>query len=335
MSVFLYIIRRVASALAVIAVIAMAMFLIFFMTPTNPAQLMCGKPCTPERLAQVSAFMGTDLPWYSQLFNYLQGIFVGRTFGDSASASAIVCAAPCLGWSFALNEPVTGLIFSRFPVTASIAIGAAVLWMLIGVFAGVLQAVKRDSWIDRLIVALSSIGISSPTYLIGLLAIIAFAVYIPVFPTGGYVSFFADPFDWAWHLLLAWIVLALINGAFYARITRSTMLREFGKDYVRTARAKGMPDSHVVVNHALRNAILPIFTMFGLDLGGLLGGAVITERVFSMHGLGSLLLDAVKTFDLQVLVGVTLFSAALVIIANLIVDVCYCLLDPRAAKVAL
>lgn len=333
-----FLIKRSASAVLVLTLIAVVLFLIFFMLPANPAQLACGKPCTPERLARVSAFMGTDAPWYEQLGNYIRGIFFGREFGTnsassgiSAAGAAIICSSPCLGWSFTLNEPVTDLIMSRFAVTASLAIGAALLWVIIGVVTGVISASKEGSLFDRAFRALSSVGISSPAYLIGMLAILAFAVYLPIFPTGGYVNFSDDPLGWLQHLLLPWIVLALLNAAYYTRLTRAHMLDELQQDYMRTALAKGMPRSKVITRHALPNVMLPVLTMFGLDLGGLLGGAVITERVFSMQGLGSLLLDSVKNLDLQVLVGVTLFAAALVIVANLVVDVCYRFIDPRAA----
>ena len=336
-----FLIKRSASAVLVLTLIAVVLFLIFFMLPANPAQLACGKPCTPERLARVSAFMGTDAPWYEQLGNYIRGIFFGREFGTNSASSgisaagaagaAIICSSPCLGWSFTLNEPVTDLIMSRFAVTASLAIGAALLWVIIGVVTGVISASKEGSLFDRAFRALSSIGISSPAYLIGMLAILAFAVYLPIFPTGGYVNFSDNPLGWLQHLLLPWIVLALLNAAYYTRLTRAHMLDELQQDYMRTALAKGMPRTKVITRHALPNVMLPVLTMFGLDLGGLLGGAVITERVFSMQGLGSLLLDSVKNLDLQVLVGVTLFAAALVIVANLIVDICYRFVDPRAA----
>lgn len=336
-----FLIKRSASAVLVLTLIAVVLFLIFFMLPANPAQLACGKPCTPERLARVSAFMGTDAPWYEQLGNYIRGIFFGREFGTNSASSgissagaagaAIICSSPCLGWSFTLNEPVTDLIMSRFAVTASLAIGAALLWVIIGVVTGVISASKEGSLFDRAFRALSSVGISSPAYLIGMLAILAFAVYLPIFPTGGYVNFSDDPLGWLQHLLLPWIVLAILNAAYYTRLTRAHMLDELQQDYMRTALAKGMPRAKVITRHALPNVMLPVLTMFGLDLGGLLGGAVITERVFSMQGLGSLLLDSVKNLDLQVLVGVTLFAAALVIVANLIVDICYRFVDPRAA----
>lgn len=327
MNILAYIGKRIASSLLVILLITLALFLIFFLLPTNPAQLSCGKPCTPEQLSRVSAFMGTDQPWYIQMGSYIAGIFVGRTFGTGGGA--VVCNAPCLGYSFRLNESVSQLIADRFPVTASIAVGAAVLWLVIGVASGVWAALKRDTLVDRTLLGLSVVGVSAPSYLIGLLAVIAFALSIQIFPSGGYVNFSQDPVQWLYHLILPWLVLAILSAAGYTRITRTQMIGELSQDYIRTARSKGVPESVIVFKHALRNAMLPVMTMFGLDLGGLLGGAVLTEKVFSMQGLGALLLDSVSNLDLQVLVGATLFAAVLVIIANLIVDICYSLLDPR------
>lgn len=324
-----YILQRFLGSLVVIVLITISLFLIFFMLPANPAQLSCGKPCTPEQLQRVAAFMGTDQPWYTQLFDYLQGIVTGRTFGAHSGAGAVVCAAPCLGYSFRLNQSVTSLIIQRFSVTASIAIGAALLWLVIGVITGTIAALKRGTWIDRTILGFSVVGVSAPAYLVGLLAIIAFALKIPIFPSGGYVALTRDPAGWLYHLILPWTVLAIISAAGYTRITRSQMVGELGQDYIRSARSKGLSERRIISRHALRNALLPIMTIFGLDLGSLLGGAVLTERVFSMQGLGALLLDAVENLDLQVLVGTTLFAAVLVIVANFVVDVCYSLLDPR------
>ena len=313
MRILQYIGKRVASSIVVILLITLALFLIFFLLPTNPAQLSCGKPCTPEQLQRVSAFMGTDKPWYEQMGNYVAGIFVGRTFGSGGGA--VVCSAPCLGYSFRLNESVSQLILDRFPITASIAVGAAVLWLVIGVATGVWAALKRDTLIDRTLLGLSIVGVSAPSYLIGLLTVIAFSLVLQIFPSGGYVNFHDDPVGWFTHLLLPWLVLAVLSAAGYTRVTRTQMIGELSQDYIRTARSKGVPESVIIFKHALRNALLPVMTMFGLDLGGLLGGAVLTE----------------SNLELQVLVGATMFAAVLVIVANLIVDICYSLLDPRVA----
>jgi len=279
-----------------------------------------------------------DAQWFSPAVRSLnafieetQQYVSGEICMTRHGGGAVVCSTPCLGYSFRLNESVSQLILDRFPITASIAVGAAVLWLVIGVATGVWAALKRDTLIDRTLLGLSVVGVSAPSYLIGLLAVIAFSLVLQIFPSGGYVNFHDDPVGWFTHLLLPWLVLAVLSAAGYTRVTRTQMIGELSQDYIRTARSKGVPESVIVFKHALRNALLPVMTMFGLDLGGLLGGAVLTEKVFSMQGLGSLLLDSVSNLDLQVLVGATLFAAVLVIVANLIVDICYSLLDPRVA----
>lgn len=327
MRMFRFISFRLLGMLVVLLVIAAVTFAIFYLLPTNPAQLACGKPCTPENLERAKAFMGFDLPWYQQFWEFLKGIVVGRTYGSGADA--IQCASPCFGYSFRLNSTVTDLIISRFPVTASIAVGAAVVWLLFGVSGGVLSALKRGTGIDRGIMTLSIAGVSAPSYLVGLLAILLFGFTLGWLPTGGYVAFTDDPWGWFTHLILPWVTLAFINGAIYARLTRGQMIETMGEDYIRTGRAKGLRESQVVVRHGLRNALIPVVTIFGLDLGALLGGAVITEKVFSMQGLGALLLDAVGSLDLPVVVGFTLFAAFLIVFANFVVDLVYGVLDPR------
>ena len=196
--------------------------------------------------------------------------------------------------------------------------------------SGVVAAIKRGTAVDRLIILGAIAGVSAPSYLVGLLAILLFGFTLDMVPVSGYVPFTESPLDWAWHLVLPWTVLALLSAAVYARLTRAQMLDVMGQDFIRTARAKGLTEGRVITRHALRNVMIPVITLFGLDLGSLLGGAVITERVFSMPGLGSLLLDAVGNFDLPILVGVTLFSAAIIIVANFVVDLVYGVLDPRA-----
>ncbi|MBB5873700.1 peptide/nickel transport system permease protein [Allocatelliglobosispora scoriae] len=318
---------RLASTLLVLLAVSMLTFAVFYLLPTDPAQLSCGRPCTPERLADARAFMGYDVPVWQQYLDFLSGIVVGREFG---SAGAVVrCAAPCFGYSFQLDAPVTELIAERAGVTFSIAIGAAVLWLIIGVGAGVVSAVRRGEAADRAAMTLSVAGVSAPTYLAGLLGIFLFGFTLDMVPVGGYVPLAEDPVQWLWHLVLPWTVLALLSAAVYARLTRGQMLEALGEDYIRTARAKGLSERRVVLRHALRNVLVPVVTVFGLDLGGLLGGAVITERVFSMQGLGALLIDAVGNVDLPLLVGVTLFSAFLIIAANVAVDLVYSALDPR------
>jgi len=318
---------RTSGMALVLLIVSALTFAVFVLLPADPAQLACGRPCTPERLEAARGYMGLNQSAAGQYLDFLRGIFVGRTYG--AGSAQVDCAAPCLGYSFRLNESVTTLIASRLPVTFSIAIGAAVLWLVGGVAAGVVAAIRRGTVADRMVILGAVTGVSAPSYLVGLLGILLFGFTLDMVPVSGYVSFTESPVDWAWHLVLPWAVLALLSAAVYARLTRALMLDVLGTDYILTARAKGITESRVITHHALRNVMIPVVTLFGLDLGGLLGGAVITEKVFSMAGLGSLLLDAVGNVDLPVVVGVTLFSAALILVANFVVDLVYGLLDPR------
>ncbi len=318
---------RTAQTLLVLVIITFVTFAVFSLWPSDPAALACGKPCTPENLERARTFMGFDEPWYAQFWSYLVGIVQGRTFGTGAGA--LTCSAPCLGYSFRLSSPVTGLITSRLPVTASIAVGAAVLWLLVGVGAGMVSALRRGSRLDRTIMTGTVIGVSAPSYLVGLLGILLFGFTLDMVPVAGYVPLTQDAVQWAWHLVLPWCVLALLSAAVYARMVRGEMLENLGEDYVRTARAVGLAERRVIGRHVLRNISLPVLTYFALDLGSMLGGAVITERVFSMQGLGALLMDAVGSTDVPVVMGVTLVAASFVVVANLVVDAFAALIDPR------
>jgi peptide/nickel transport system permease protein len=319
---------RLLSMVVVLLVIGLATYAVFYLLPSDPAQLSCGRPCTPQGLATARAFMGFDHPWIVQYLQFLAGIFAGRTFGSGATA--IHCAAPCFGYSFQQNQPVLGLIASRLPVTFSLAIGAAVIWLLLGVSVGTLSALKRGSAVDRITMAGAIAGVSAPAYVVGLLAILIFGLALNIVPDNGYVPLTSDPVGWLWHLITPWLVLAFLQAASYARLTRTQMLDVLGEDFIRTARAKGVAERSVIGRHALRNVLLPVVTLFGLDLGSLLGGAILTETVFSMPGLGQLLINAVHQLDLPLLMGCTLFAAFLIVVANFLVDLLYGVLDPRA-----
>jgi peptide/nickel transport system permease protein len=327
MKITRFLLTKIAGIIVVLLLVSLATFLIFYILPADPARTECGKLCTPAELSQVRAFMGLNEPVWRQYLNFLGAIFAGRTYGSGAGA--IVCSAPCLGYSFQQSRPVLSLIGQTLPVTASIALGAAVLWLVGGVVAGVISALRRGKALDRAVMATAIVGVSAPSYLVGLLAILVFGFKLNVLPDSGYVPLLQDPAQWAFHLILPWCVLAFISAAIYARLTRSQMIEALGEDYVRTARAKGLRERRVVGRHALRNVMIPVITMFGLDLGSLLGGAVITEKVFSMYGLGALLIGAVETTDLSVISGVTILAAVFVILANFAVDLVYKLLDPR------
>ncbi|MDX8140710.1 ABC transporter permease [Lentzea sp. BCCO 10_0061] len=323
-----YALARLGGMVLVLLIVAFCTFVVFYLVPSDPALLACGKPCTPENLALAREFMGFDEPWWQQFLTFLGGIFTGRTFGTGATA--IHCAAPCFGYSFRQNADVLELIGDRLPVTFSLAIGAAVLWVGVGVAIGVYAALRKDSWFDRAALAGSVIGVSAPVYLVGLLGILVLGFQLNVVPVGNYTAFSEDPVRWAWGLVLPWCVLAFAHGAHYVKLTRSQMLETMSEDFIRTARAKGVPERTVVGKHALRNVLLPVVTLTGIEFGSLLGGAVITERVFSLPGLGGLLIEAVHARDLPTLLGCTLFAGFLVVVANAVVDLSYGVLDPRA-----
>lgn len=320
--------QRVARSLLVLLVVVTLTFAIFYLAPIDPALQMCGKPCSPEDLEAARGFMGFDQPWFVQLGTFLAAIITGRTFGSAEVA--VQCAAPCLGYSFQLHQPVTTLITERFPVTFSIALGAVALQALFGIAAGALAARRQGGILDRTVTGVSVVAASAPAFVVGLLAVVVFALQLDLLPSGGYEPFTEGPLQWARHLVLPWITLAFLNGAVYARLVRSSMIEQLGLDYVRTARAAGLPERRID-RYALRNLALPLTTLIALDIGALLGGTVITERIFGLPGLGALLLDATSTADLPVIVGTTLVGSLLIVLANLSADLASPLLDRRLA----
>ncbi|AUI58244.1 ABC transporter permease [Amycolatopsis sp. BJA-103] len=323
-----FVLGRFAGMVLVLLIVTFVTFVVFYLLPADPARMACGRPCSPESLALAREFMGYDAPWYRQFAEFLGGIFAGRTFGTGVTA--IQCGAPCFGYDFQNNVEVLTEIGERIEVSFSVALGAAALWLVTGVGLGVLSALRRGSAADRITMAVAMAGVSLPAYLAGMIGITVFAFALDVVPKNGYVPFGEDPVQWAWHLVLPWLVLAFLHAAIYARLTRSQMLETLGEDFIRTARAKGLTERKVVGKHALRNVLLPVVTVFGVDLGALLAGTVITERIFGMAGVGRLLVDAIAAMNLPVLLGVTLFSAVLVTVVNFLVDLAYGALDPRA-----
>ncbi|MEV4315961.1 ABC transporter permease [Actinocrispum sp. NPDC049592] len=323
-----FVLTRVAGMIIVLLIVTFVTFLVFYVLPSDPAQLACGRPCSPEALSLAREFMGFNVPWYQQFLDFLGGIFSGRTFGTGATA--IHCTAPCFGYDFQNNVEVLTEITDRIEVSFSVAFGAAVIWLISGVGLGVLSALRRGRPIDRITMAVAMAGVSMPAYLAGMIGITIFAFALDVVPKNGYVSITDDPAQWAWHLVLPWLVLAFLHAAIYARLTRGQMVETLGEDFIRTARAKGLTETKVVGKHALRNVLLPVITVFGVDLGALLAGTVITERIFGMAGVGKLLVDAIAGMNLPVMLGVTLFSALIVTFMNFAVDLFYGALDPRA-----
>lgn len=324
-----YLARRLLVSLLVLLAISFCVFMLFYSGPSDPARVMCGKPCQPERLAQVKHFMGTDHSAFVQWLDFLKGLFVGRTYGTGAETAH--CSAPCFGFSFDQRQSVTSLIWSRLPVTASIALGGAAVSLLVGMTLGPLAAIFRGRWPDAMVRGGSLFLVATPAYLLGLLGILLFGFQLNMVPVSGYVPLTQSPVDWAWHLILPWCVIGLINAAGYARFARNQMLDELGSDHLLAQRATGA-NRRTVRRTARRGVWVPITTLFGLDLAMLLSGSIFTERVFSMHGIGDLLIGGVSSHDLGIVVGTALFGAALIIVGNLIVDVVQGSIDPRVRR---
>jgi peptide/nickel transport system permease protein len=326
-----FIVRRLIGVVVLLVVVSAATFAIFFLAPklvgTDPARLFAGRVADDNAVAGVKKKLGLDKPIPVQYGDYLKGIVVGREFKDGPTVDE--CPVPCLGFSFKTDQPVWGVMLDRLPITISMAVGAAVLWLVSGVLIGILSALRRGSVFDRAAMTVALAGVSLPVYFTGLLALSLFSYKFNLFPNVHYVGLTENPALWARNLVLPWVCLAFLYSATYARLTRANMLETMGEDYIRTARAKGLPERSVIAKHGFRAAVTPIVTIFGLDLGGLLGGAVLTETVFGFPGVGKLAVDAIAQLDLPVILGVTLFAAFFIIMANLVVDVLYAYIDPR------
>ena len=333
-----YIVRRVLLMITLLFLLSVAIFVLFNMLPGDPARLTCGKSCTPIVIEQNRQRLGYDLPLHEQYIKFVSGIFFGRTFSEN-SPQPIVCEAPCLGYSYNRHEEVLSLIARSAPVTFWLAIGAFVMWLFVGVTLGIFAALRRGRWPDRVIMGVSLVGYSLPSFFFGL--VLVFFVIIkwqllpfPSFPIGDdplgtLAAPLNDPVAFLQTMILPWVVLAILYAAFYMRLTRNQVLEVLNDDYVRTARAKGLPERTVVVKHALRAGLTPIVTAAGLDLAGLLGGAIISENIFSLPGLGALAVDSITNSDLPLITGITMLTASLIIVANLVVDLLYAVVDPR------
>ncbi|MDQ0746604.1 peptide/nickel transport system permease protein [Streptomyces africanus] len=325
---FRYLIRRLLAAAVIMLVITTITFFIFFALPSDPALLACGKTCSPSRLAEIKHSLGLDRSYLTQYWEFFKGLFIGRDFGDQSVR--IHCGAPCLGVSFQTDTPVLTTLLQDFPADLSLGVGAAVAFLVLGVGLGTVAAVRRGRAADKAAVGLALFGVSVQIYFIGLLLLYLFVDKFQILPASGYTPITEDPAGWFKGLVLPWITLVIVYLAMYTRLTRSSMLEVFAEDYMRTARAKGLPAATVVLKHGLRAAITPIITIFGMDVGSLIGGsAVITESVFGINGIGKLAVDSVQNSDLPVILGTTLFAATFVVLANVVVDLVYGLVDPR------
>jgi peptide/nickel transport system permease protein len=329
-----FIIRRLIMTVFLLLLVSMITFAIFFLVPRLAGQTAyqlaaqyVGRNPIPSEIKAVEVKLGLNAPLYLQYGRYIKGIVAGIHYNNGTDIS--YCPFPCFGYSFRNQQPVWPQLISDAPVTLSIAVGAAVLWLIGGVSIGVLSALRRGSFFDRLSMGVALAGVSLPVFFTGLIALELFSYKWPIFPNVHYVGITTDPLLWARNLVLPWITLAFLYAALYARLTRAGMLETMGEDYIRTARAKGLAERKVVVKHGLRAALTPIVTIFGLDLGLLLGGAILTETTFSFPGLGQFTILAIQNQDLPEIMGVVMIASFFIVIANMIVDILYAVVDPR------
>ncbi|MFI6926255.1 ABC transporter permease [Nonomuraea spiralis] len=312
-----FLLRRALLGLLVLWLVSLGTFFLFFVAPGDPARTLAGRQATPEQVDLIRHNLGLDRPTIVQYFDYL-----GRLLhGD-------------LGQSYFSGESVGKLLAQDFPPTFSLVLGGAVLWFCLGVGAGVLSATRVRSFLDRVLTTLALAGVSMPTFVVGLLLLYFFFFQLsmagaPILPPDSYVAFTDNPGEWARHLILPWITLAMVQAASYARLTRGSMLDVLGEDYIRTARAKGVPEGRVIYRHGLRAALTPVVTQLGVDIGTLIGGVVVTESVFGLGGVGQAVVQAFISGDLPVIMGVVILATTAVVVANLLVDIAYGLLDPR------
>jgi peptide/nickel transport system permease protein len=327
----LYIARRILWALLTLLAVTFFTFLVFFALSPDPAVAICGQTCTPEAITTIQHQLGIDQPFLVQFGTFVKGIFVGRDYGEGASV--IACEAPCIGHSFQNGQDVLTMIFSRLPVSITLALGAALLWLVFGITLGLVSALKAGTGWDRLSMVVALAGVALPNYFLALVLQYVLVVQLQVLPFPSSVPFGEDPVLWFQSYLMPWIVLAFLYVALYARLTRTNVLDTLNENFMRTARAKGLAPSLILRRHALRPSLTPLVTLFGMDIATLLGGALITETVFGLNGVGKLAFDAVASNDQPVIMGVTLFAAFFVVIANIVVDLTYRFLDPRLRTV--
>ncbi len=308
-----FIARRLAGMVLVLFAVSVVVFLIFNVIPnSDPAQRLAGKNATPTLVKSIEEEWGFDESLPTQYAETMKKIFTGELISYDEKLN--------------VNERIA----EGIPTTFSLCIGAAILWMFFGILLGYLSAIRAGGWLDRSLTVVSVAGISLPVFLLAAIFLYLFTYKLELFPSSGYVALEEDPIQWAYHLILPWFTLAILNIGFYSRVLRSNMLDSMREDYVRTARAKGLSERRVLVKHVLRNSLIPIVTLFGLDFGATIGGgAIITEVIFSLNGVGGYAAEAISNLDLPPIMGVTMFGAFFVVLFNAVADVLYAYLDPR------
>jgi len=304
--------RRLLSAIPVLFIVSLISFGLMRLIPGDPAAAIAGTSATPAQIEQLRRDLGLDEPLLMQLLHYYQGLLQGD-----------------FGKSLLLGKGVLAATMERLPVTIGLSLYALVLTLLIGVLSGIIAALRQNTWMDQVAMMIAMLGISIPNFFLGLMMIIFFAVKLGWLPSGGYIAFSQDPIGWLRSTTMPAISLALLQAGLLARITRSGMLEVLRQDYVRTARAKGLPEGLVIFKHALANALIPIVTVVGIIISLLLSGAVVTEALFSLPGMGQLLTQAVLSRDYPMVQGGLLLVTTFLVVVNILVDILYALIDPR------
>jgi peptide/nickel transport system permease protein len=327
--VFGYVVRRLIAGVMVLIVVSMSVFALFFYGPNDPAYQYCPETrCTPAKLEQIHHSMGLDRPAPAQYLDYMSGYVKSRTITNGGIS--VECSWPCLGVSFKYRVSVRDYLMARVPATLAVAFGGATIFLVLGVGIGTIAARRRGTTSDKAIISASLFVDAMPSYLLFLLSWLYFVQRLGWFPDTGYYSPFVDgPVKFVDGMLLPWLIIGIASASYYARFSRGSMIEVMGEDYVRTARAKGVGEGKIIMRHALRAAIVPVVTIFGLDFAGLLTGTIFVEKIFGIQGLGLAGLDAERRVDLPMVSACVLIAAALIVVANIVVDVLYSVIDPR------
>jgi len=306
-------IRRLAGLVAVLFAVSVLLFVVFTVLPnTNPAQQLAGKNANPTLVKNIEEEWGFDDPLPQQYLTMMEKVLTGELV------------------SYEPRIDVQEQIVERIPATLSLSIGAAIIWLFFGLLLGYLSAIRAGGWLDRVLTGVSIAGVSIPVFLIAPVLLYFLTYKVEIFPNGGYVPLTENPLEWASHLILPWFTLAILSIGFYSRVLRSNMLDVMNEDYVRTARAKGLSERKVMTRHVLRNSLIPIVTLFGLDFGATIAGtAIITETLYSLDGVGNYAASAASNYELPPVMGVALYGAFFVVFVNALVDIAYAYLDPR------
>lgn len=330
---YAYVVKRLLGGAIVVVLISLSVFVLFWKGASSPAQPLCDREtqnrCSPDRLEGYMESLGYNNPMFGEYLKFAKGVFVGRDI--KIGSNDYPCPAPCLGYSFTTKVPVYQELKDRIPATVSVAAGGASMYLLLGIPIGVAAARRRGSTADKALVSTFLILSSIPYYLFALLLYLYTTVIfeVPIFSDTGYTPISENPYKWFTGLFLAWVALGIFGSTQYTRFARGAMVESLSEDYIRTAKAKGLPTRTVVYKHGLRAALVPIVTIFGIDVGTLLAGTIFTERIFEIQGIGFWGLQAVYQRDFPVVQATVLFGAIVMIISNIIVDVVYSLLDPR------